>query len=137
VMAPGGRVERLDFTQVEGGWGVFKSSFTAPEAGDYKLKVASEQYGRRLETDLHVARPVLEKEGQPVNSQVLREISAMTRGASGSVDDLNKIVSQISLLPDPQPIEKRVRLWCDPAWGGVLVFLLIVYWVGRKWAGLI
>jgi hypothetical protein len=61
----------------------------------------------------------------------------MTRGASGSVDDLNKIVSQISLLPDPQPIEKRVRLWCDPAWGGVLVFLLIVYWAGRKWAGLI
>jgi hypothetical protein len=137
VTSPGGRAERLDFTQLEGGWGVFKSSFTAPEAGKYKLEIASEQNGRRLETDLLVTRPQLEKEGQPVNSQVLREIAAITHGASVSADDLDKIIDQISLLPEPQPIEKHLRLWSEPLWGGILVLLLIVYWIGRKWAGLI
>jgi hypothetical protein len=137
VTSPGGRAERLDFTQLEGGWGVFKSSFTAQEAGAYKLEIASEQNGRHLETDLNAARPLLEKQGQPVNSQVLREISAITRGGSFSVDDLDKVIAQISLLPEPQPIEKRLRVWSEPVWGGILVALLIVYWIGRKWAGLV
>lgn len=137
LTAPDGRAERLDFTQVEGGWGVFKSSFTAQEAGRYKVKIASDQNGRRLDTDLLVARPQLEKQGEPINAEVLQEISTMTRGASVSADDLSKVVNQISLLPEPQPVEKRLRLWSDPAWGGIIVFLLILYWIGRKWAGLI
>jgi hypothetical protein len=137
VTMPGGRAERLDFTQLEGGWGVFKSSFTAPEAGSYKLEIAAEQYGRRLETGLLVSRPLLEKQGQPVNSQMLREIAATTRGASVSAQDLDKVINQISLLPEPQPIEKRLRLWSEPAWGGLLFLLLTIYWIGRKWAGLI
>ena len=137
VTMPGGRVERLDFTQLEGGWGVFKSSFTAPEAGSYKLEIAAEQYGRRLQTELLVARPLLEKQGQPVNAQMLREIAATTRGASVSADDLDQVIRQISLLPEPQPIEKRLRLWSEPVWGGLLFLILTVYWIGRKWAGLI
>jgi hypothetical protein len=116
---------------------VFNSSFTAQEAGIYKLEIAAAQYGRRLETQLLVARPLLEKQGQPVNSQVLREIAAITHGASVSADDLDKVINQISLLPEPQPIEKRLRLWSEPAWGGVILVLLIIYWIGRKWAGLI
>ena len=136
VTWPGGRAERLEFAQLEGGWGVFKTSFTAQEAGKYKVEIAAGPQGRRMATELFVARPRLEKQGQPVNAQVLQEIAAMTRGASVSTDDLDKIVSQISLLPEPQPIERRVRLWSEPAWGGIILLLLTIYWIGRKWAGL-
>ncbi|MGP8198607.1 MAG: VWA domain-containing protein [Limisphaerales bacterium] len=137
VTSPGGRAERLEFAQLEGGWGVFKSSFTAQEAGKYKVEITAGPQGRRLDTELLVARPQIEKQGQPVNAQVLREIAAMTRGASVSADDLDKIINQISLLPEPQPIEQRVRLWSEPAWGGIILLLLTIYWIGRKWAGLI
>jgi hypothetical protein len=137
VTAPDGKMERLDFTQLDGGWGVFKSSFTPQEAGAYKVEVESEQSNRKLETDINVARPLLEKQGQPVNADVLREIAAMTHGASGPVEDLDKIVNQISLLSDPQPIERRVRLWSDPVWGAIIIFLLVIYWIGRKLAGLV
>jgi hypothetical protein len=137
VTFPGGGTERLDFTQVDGGWGVFKSSFAAPEAGHYKMEIDSVQNGRHLQTDLLVARPQLEKLGEPVNSEVLREIAAITHGASVSMDGLGGLVKQISLLPEPQPMERRVRLWSEPLWGGFIVFLLIVYWVGRKSVGLV
>jgi hypothetical protein len=90
-----------------------------------------------LETSLLVARPLLEKQGQPVNAPVLREIAAVTRGASVSAEDLDSIVRQISLLPEPEPVERRLRLWSEPAWGGALLLLLTIYWIGRKWAGLI
>ncbi len=136
VTGPSGRTERLDFAQVEGGWGVFKSAFTAQEKGKYKIEVASEPYGRQLTTDLLVASPLIEKQGQPINAQTLNEIAALTRGAVFPTADLDKLVRQISLLPEPKPAEKRFRLWSEPAWGGVLLGLLTVYWVGRKWAGL-
>jgi hypothetical protein len=137
VTAPDGRMERLDFAQAEGGWGVFKSRFTAQETGKYKIEVASEPNGRQLTTELLVARPLIEKQGQPVNAQVLSEIAALTRGAVFPTADLDKLVRQISLLPEPKPVEKRLRLWSEPAWGGLLLALLTIYWVGRKWAGLV
>ncbi|MGA2174293.1 MAG: hypothetical protein ABSH38_04835 [Verrucomicrobiota bacterium] len=137
VTAPSGRTERLDFAQVEGGWGVFKSGFTAQETGKYKIDVASEPNGRQLTTQLLVAKPLIEKQGQPVNAPVLDEIAALTRGAVFPTTDLDKLVRQISLLPEPKPAQKRLRLWSEPAWGGILLALLTVYWAGRKWAGLV
>ena len=137
ITAPDGRVERLDFAQADGGWGVFKSRFTAQESGSYKIEVASEPNGRHLATELLVGRPLLEKQGQPINAAILNEIASLTRGAVFSPADLDKLVRQISLLPEPRPAEKRIRLWSEPAWGGMLLALLTIYWVGRKWAGLI
>ena len=137
VISPGGRTERLDFAQIEGGWGVFKSSFTAQEAGAYKLEAEARAWGRRLDTPLRVSRPVIEKQGRPVNAQILAEIAALTRGANFPMPDLDKMAGQIALLPEPKPAERRIRVWCEPAWGGVIMILLTVYWIGRKRAGLV
>jgi hypothetical protein len=137
VTSPGGRTERLDFSQIEGGWGVFKSSFAAQEAGRYRVEVSSEPYGRHLTTELVVSLPQLEKRGQPVNAQILGEIASLTHGATFAMTDLDKMVGQIALLPEPKPVEKRIRVWSNPAWGGGILLLLTIYWAGRKWAGLV
>ena len=50
---------------------------------------------------------------------------------------LEKIVQKISLLPEAKPIEKRIRLWSSPWWGGLILFLLAIYWTGRKLAGMV
>jgi len=46
-------------------------------------------------------------------------------------------VHQISLLPEPKPLERRIRLWSSPWWGGLILVLLGIYWTGRKLAGMI
>jgi hypothetical protein len=130
-------MERLDFTQVDGGWGVFKSSFAAQETGKYKIEVGSEAYNRHLTTDLMVVKPVIEKEGQPINSQTLAELAALTHGANVSTGGLDALVRQISLLPERKPVEERIRVWSQPVWGAIILLLLTIYWVGRKWAGLV
>jgi hypothetical protein len=137
IVSPSGRSERLDFAPLEGGWGVFKSNFAPQEGGIYKLQIDSEPHNRRLETELVVRHPDREKLGQPINAEILREVANVTRGASGMIEDLDAIVEQIALLPEPQPIERRVRLWSDPWWGGFLLLLLGIYWTGRKLAGMI
>lgn len=137
ITGPSGRTERLEFTPVEGGWGVFKTSFAPAEGGPFKVSIASEQHNRALETTVPVMQPQLEKEGQPANAQVLREIASITQGASASFDAIKNIVQQVSLLPKPKPLEHRVRLWSDPWWGGTILLLLGIYWTGRKLAGMV
>lgn len=47
------------------------------------------------------------------------------------------MVDGIGLLPEPKPMEIRVRLWANPYWAGFIIFSLAVYWIGRKIAGMI
>ncbi len=137
IASPSGRTERLDFTPVEGGWGVFKAGFVPGEGGAYKVSVNSERHSRHLEANLLVDQPQVEKQGQPANTQVLREIASITRGANASFEALPQVVQQISLLPEPKPLEERIRLWSNPWWGGFILILLGIYWTGRKLAGMV
>jgi uncharacterized membrane protein len=137
ITSPSGRAERLEFTPVVGGWGVFKASFTPQEGGRYKVLVSSEKHGRQLATELLVTQPQREKQGQPVNSEILRELATITQGASVSVDGLDTIIKRISLLPEPKPMEQRIRLWSNPWWGGFILLWFGIYWTGRKLAGMV
>jgi hypothetical protein len=137
VAAPSGRTEQIQFTPVEGGWGVFKSSFMIQEGGAYKITVRSEKSARTLQTELPVAETIHERTGQPINRQILAEIANLTGGTNVPPESLNALVQQISVLPEPEPLERRLRLWSNPWWGGLILFLLTTYWIGRKAAGLI
>jgi hypothetical protein len=45
------------------------------------------------------------------------------------------VLEKISALPEPDAIERRLRLWAHPIWIGTLILLLAVFWVGRKAIG--
>jgi uncharacterized membrane protein len=137
ITSPSGRTERLDFAPVEGGWGVFKTSFVPPDGGAYRISINCERHNRQLDTDLVIVQPQIEKQGQPANGPLLRELASITQGASGSFEALEKIVQQISTLPEPKPLEQRIRLWSSPWWGGLILGLLGIYWTGRKLAGMV
>jgi hypothetical protein len=137
VLSPLKRAERLEFSPVEGGWGVFKASFMPQDGGTYKMTLTADRFGRKLETDLVVGQPQRERLGRPINLEILRELASITRGGWGTTPDLDKLVQQISLLPEPKPMERRIRLWSDPWWGGFILVLLGIYWTGRKLAGMV
>jgi uncharacterized membrane protein len=137
ITGPSGRTERLDFTPVVGGWGVFQSSFVPPTGGNYHVSLNCERHARHLETDLAVEQLQIEKLGQPVNGQVLKDVARITQGANVSFESLDNIVRQVSLLPEPKPMEERIRLWSSPWWGGFILTLLGIYWTGRKLAGMV
>ena len=137
ITAPSGRTEQATLNTVEGGWGVFKTSFTPSESGTYRIQVSSARHGRSLDTDILVSRPELEKVGQPINMQVLREISQISHGATKSVSALPELIREISLLPEVTENERRTRIWSNPWWGGTILALLCIYWVGRKLYGMI
>ncbi len=136
IISPSGRAEHVQFGTVEGGWGVFKTQFKPSEPGRYKVLLEAPKQGRKLETDLVVQEHTLEEKGRPINRTILAEISGLTGGSAALSDGLNDIVQKISLTPEPRALEKRVRIWASPWWGGLILLLLTAYWVGRKVAGM-
>ena len=137
IISPGGQGEQLELTEVEGGWGVYSTEFLPQEGGAYQIKIDSPEHDRELETKIVVSLPKREKLGRPVNRPVLAEIASITQGESANTDNLDEIIQKISVLPEPQPAELRTRLWSNPWWGGTILLFLVIYWTGRKLAGLI
>lgn len=137
ITAPNGSAERVDFTPVPGGWGVFKAEFVPRTGGKYQVTAANEAGGQKLTTPIFVEQPTVEKVGQPANFAVLREMAEITHGVSGNVTELDDIVKKIALLPEPKPIEKRFRLWSEWWAGAALMALLAAYWTIRKLSGMV
>ncbi len=137
IIAPSGRAEHLRFSPVEGGWGVFKSQFKPTEAGPHKIVLDAPTQNRKLETELSVYQRSLEEVGRPINRGILAEISALAQGTTAPGSGLEDIVQQISVAPEPRDLEKRIRLWSSPWWGGLILCLLSAYWVGRKLSGML
>ena len=137
VTGPSGRSEKIEFALSTGGWGVFTATFNPQESGQHVITVRAEEYGRKLETDLQITRPLIEKIGQPINRQALQEIASVSRGKLSGTEGLSEIVAALQSLPEPKPREIRLRLWANPFWGGLLLLLLVIYWIGRKIVGLV
>jgi hypothetical protein len=132
-----GESETLNLTPAEGGWGVFTGSFVPRRGGKFKVSVVCEEAERRLESAITVTTPTRERVGRPARVGVLHEIAAITDGRKGAADDLADMIRKIVLLPEPEPLEERFRLWCHPWWGGLIVTLLVIYWTSRKLMGFV
>ena len=91
--------------------------------------------GSTPETIISVQGAAREKLGQPINVEVLSEIAKITRGKMVKTDQIREIFDALSELQEPEPKTKRIRLWADPRWAGMLVLMLGAFWAGRKMVG--
>ncbi|MBA4387793.1 MAG: hypothetical protein C0404_07420 [Verrucomicrobia bacterium] len=132
-----GSVERIDLGLEAGDWGVFTGSFVPRRGGKHKVDVVCEEAERSMSLVLEIGSPKRELVGRPGRMDVLKEIAAIARGKYGTTQEIGDIVRGVQLLPEPRPIEDRMRLWCHPLWLLLLTGLLGVYWTARKFAGMV
>jgi hypothetical protein len=139
VTAPSGAVETVRFQPppAEAEWGVFATSFTPREPGRHEVVLGCQETGDRLEASFFVQGSTAEGIGRPARPEVLAEIAQVTRGRVVPVDDLPALVAALSALPEPTPELRRLQLWSHPLAAALLVGLLGVFWIGRKWQGLV
>ncbi|MEZ6060545.1 MAG: vWA domain-containing protein [Planctomycetaceae bacterium] len=137
VITPSGQTDSVRLaTAGDDAWGLFTGTFTPKEGGTYQLVTTCAETGSRLETNISVQGQERERVGQPTRPDVLKEVSEISRGQLTKLEDVQSLVDQIAEMPEPDGEVRRVRLWSHPAWGGLLVVLLGVFWTGRKLAGL-
>ena len=136
IAAPSGKTSSIRLLPAgEEAWGLFTGAFTPVEPGDYLIRLNCVEAGAALDTTVSVQGTTREKRGQPARMDVLREIAQITRGQLLETTDPAAIVDAVAKLPEPELREGRVPLWAHPAWAGLLIFLMGVFWAGRKAAG--
>jgi hypothetical protein len=137
ITAPSGKVETVRFTAAGEEWGVYHGRYTAAEPGRHKVVLACKQTGATLETTIFVQGVLAERPGRPARPEVLEEIARVTHGKVLAPGKFDQLLQSLASLPDPPPSVRRVQLWSHPVLMGTVVFLLGVFWVGRKAIGLI
>ena len=139
VTAPSGGTEtvRLAAPGEQGSWGVFSGNWTPREPGSHGLTLACAETGDRLEASVFVQGAPGEAVGEAARPDVLEEIARLTQGSVVLPDALPELVRSLATLPESPPEVRRLRLWAHPAALATLVSLLGLFWVGRKWQGLI
>ncbi len=136
IAAPSGRIETVRLQPGgEEQWGLFTGTFTPAEPGEHRLSMTCAENGGTLDTALTVQGTTLERVGEPARHDVLDEIARLTRGELLATLDPAQIRERVAALPEPDPVERRLRLWAHPAWIGTIVALLAMFWIGRKMAG--
>jgi hypothetical protein len=137
ISAPSGKTETVRFTSTGEEWGVFQARFTATEPGKHNVTLLCKQTGAQLETSVFVQGVTAERIGRPARPEVMEEIARVTHGKILAPAKMDQLLQSLASLPEPPPSIRRVQLWSHPAVAGVAVFLLGVFWVGRKIIGLI
>ena len=136
IAAPSGKVSSLRLLPAgEEAWGLFNATFTPVEPGEHVVELSCAEAGSSLETKISIQGTSREKRGQPARIDVLKEIAQFTLGAVLDATKPESVVAAISALPELQPQERRLPLWAHPAWAGLLIVLMGLFWVGRKAAG--
>jgi hypothetical protein len=139
VTAPSGAAEtvRLVAPGEQGAWGVFSGSWTPREPGSHALVLVCAETGDRLEASVFVQGTPGEAVGAAARPDVLEEIARLTQGSVTAPNDLQDLLNAVAKLPESPPEVRRLKLWAHPAVLATLVSLLGLFWVGRKWNGLV
>jgi hypothetical protein len=136
IVGPTGKTETLRLTS-EDEWGLYQGRFSPYDHGQYQLRLVARETQATLDTTLSVQNIRRERIGQPARFDVLQEIATITGGQMLPTGDLRNLTDTLAALPEPEASVRRLRLWCHPAWAGILVLLLGLFWTGRKLTGVI
>jgi hypothetical protein len=137
IVAPSGKAETVRFHSSGDEWGDFAGRFTAEEPGRHEVTMTCKQTGAQLDASFFVQGVAVERIGRAARPDVMEEIARVTHGQVIGLDRLEQVLKTLEGLPDPPPAVRRVQLWCHPIVASVLIFLLGVFWIGRKYVGLI
>ena len=132
-----GNLENLSFRPDPECPGVYLSSLEATTAGNLKIDVICESVERNIQTKLQVEEPNLEKLGKPTNQVPLQQLANLSAGLSVNYQDAEKLITALSLIPEPKPNIRIHSLRSNLYWGGFLFLLLAIYWTGRKFFGMV
>jgi hypothetical protein len=99
--------------------------------------LACVETGDRLEAAVFVQGAAGEEIGARARPEVLEELARLTQGSVTSPADLAELLLTLGKLPENPPDLRRERLWSHPLTLATLVGLLGLFWVGRKWQGLV
>jgi hypothetical protein len=136
AISPSGQTKTIRLQPGEqDAWGLFVGALVPEEPGNYRLVASCAETGASVQAKLSVQGLHRERQGRLARFDVLDEIATITGGKVVSASEVGSLLDTLATLPEPAPTVHRTRIWSHPFWGGFLILLLGVFWVGRKMVG--
>ncbi len=136
AVAPDGTKERIALEKNNTAWGAFSGRMKISLPGEWQLRASiDDPAAKPVETKLLAQGIELEQSGQPARPEVLAEMARIAKGRMIGPEQLPDLIKEIESLPEPRPIENRLPLWSHWASVALVVFLLSLFWIGRKLNG--
>ncbi|MFT5904921.1 MAG: hypothetical protein ACI9E1_000510 [Cryomorphaceae bacterium] len=137
IIAPDKTIKTLILDRSEGNWGAFTGAFDVDQIGEWKVTagIEGDKTAKTVSTSIIAQGQQIEKVGKPVNTELLKEMSRITKGQLMTPDQLNQISNLIDALPAKSPLESRYPIWAHIALLILLIILLACFWIGRKLNG--
>ncbi len=137
IVAPSGKAETVRLSSEKGEWGAFQGTWLTKEPGTHRATLQCDEVQSELEATLFVQGGAIEKVGKPARPEVLQELSRISHGEVLSLDKISQGFELLLRIPDPPISVRRLQLWSHPMIVGILIGLLGLFWIGRKWVGLV
>ncbi|MDC0088300.1 hypothetical protein OAI07_02030 [Akkermansiaceae bacterium] len=136
ITSPDGQARRISLDKTDDQWGSYSGRFKITQPGAWKIDAAiGEDTMNGVKTTLLAQGTTIEKTGQPARADVLEEMARVSKGKLMTGEQISNLISELKSLPDPQPEETRTPLWSNWITAASLVFLLALFWIGRKLNG--
>ena len=136
IAVPSGRTETVRLRPGRSGErGLFAGSFVPQESGNYVLTAESEGTGASVETTLSVQGYDRERQERLARFDVLEELVEIAGGEMVPLAAAGELPERLVALPEPESALHRLRIWAHPGWCAFLIFLMGVFWAGRKLNG--
>ena len=113
--------------------GQFRAEFTAPEAGRYRLAIASDPDSP---IDLTVRAPDAELQNPSLDEALLKNLAAATGGVYFTRETIASLPSEIKLKTAKSTAQRKVELWASPLFFLLIISTITVEWVLRKFSEL-
>lgn len=127
----GDRQSEVPLKAVDGQLGLFFGEFVAPSAGQYQFHLQETPDQKR---DFTVAENNLEMAETAMNVKLMQDVATLTRGQFFREEDLHKLVETIASNPATVESRLELELWATPLYFLLILFVVTVEWVLRKWS---
>ena len=125
------RQSEVSLKAVGGQPGLFFGEFVAPSTGQYQFNLQEAPGQKRNFT---VAENNLEMAETAMNAKLMQDVATLTRGQFFREEDLHKMVETISANPATDEDTLPLELWATPLYFLLILFVVTVEWVLRKWS---
>lgn len=137
LTSPSGKTQSIKLNSNGEEWGLYEGSWIPEESGNYSVLIESRDTGASLEYEIPVQGLPLELIGEPARPDVIDELTRLTQGKILTTSQIDGSANLFQLLPESEPLVKRVAIWSHPWTLGLIIFLFTIFWILRKKAGLI
>ena len=126
-----GRQSEVMLKVVEGQPGLFFGEFIAPAAGQYQFHLAPSPETKR---DFTVAEASLEMAETAMNANLMENLATLTKGRFFREEDLHELPGAIKAERVGVQSRMEVELWSTPLYFILILLVVTVEWVVRKFS---